>query len=390
MTTVALDLTPLRAGSRFRGIGRYITELARAVAAATSGNRAGFRVTGLVRDLPWDRGPWFDPSLRFDGGTTSVPGPQAFRIRHIARRLTLYRRLRREEHALLHATEPSGYAPPRGFPFVVTCHDLIPIVLADLYRVATPFSEIRRVLYARRWYGRARRVVAISEATKRDLVERIGIDASRIDVVPLGVDHERFRPRSLPDDAARARAAAGTARPFLLYVGAGDARKNLPFLVEAFARSGAARDADLVVAGAVHEKECAALVATARRTGVAAALRLPGFVPDESLPALYRTCLAHVFPSLYEGFGLPVAEALACGAPTATSFRSSLREVAGDAALELPVTDLDGAAAAIRRLVDDAALREDLRRRGPPQVAAFTWDACALGVLATWRRALAS
>jgi glycosyltransferase involved in cell wall biosynthesis len=298
--------------------------------------------------------------------------------------------LRRGGVSLLHATEPSGYAPPATLPYVVTCHDLIPIVLRDLYPGTTPWSHRRRERLARAWYGRARRVIAISHATRTDLVERIGIDPARIDVVHNGVDHGAFRPGGAEGEAERARAAVGAKRPFLLYVGAADARKNVPFLISAYARSGVARDVDLVLAGHVPGWLRGELAAAARRAGVAASVLLPGFVPDEIVPALYRTCVGHLFPSMYEGFGLPVAEALACGAPTLTAFNSSLREVAGDAAAELPLGDADAAGAAIARFVGDGALREDLRRRGPAQAARFTWAACAEGTLATYRRALAA
>ncbi|MCE9636858.1 MAG: glycosyltransferase family 4 protein [Planctomycetes bacterium] len=386
--TVALDLTPMNTGSRLRGIGRYVAGLASGVRGMSDADRAGLAITGLLSDAPWDAGPMFDPTLRYTGGTRGVPGPIGSRVRHIARRWTLYRRLRAAGVDLLHATEPGGRAPTADVPYVVTCYDLIPLILGDLYRGWAPFSLQRRERFARAWYLGARRVIAISESTRRDLVERIGVDPARVDVVPCGVDHERFNTSREDGEAERVRAALGTSRPFLLYVGAADARKNLPFLIEAYAKSGAAAGADLVLAGDVPHRIVVTLRGVAQRAGVEGRVLFAGFVPDEIVPAMYRTCLGHVFASAYEGFGLPVAEAMACGAPTATTFRTSLAEVAGDAALELPCDAMDGAAAAIGRLASDAALRDDLRRRGPIQARRFTWDACARGVVTSYRRAL--
>lgn len=388
--TVALDLTPMNTGSRLRGIGRYVAGLAGAIAALPDADRAGLEITGLVSDAPWDGGPLFDPTLRYAGGTRGAPGPIGRRVRNVARRLTLYRRLRAAGVSLLHATEPGGWAPSADVPYVVTCYDLIPIILADMYRSRIPFSRERRERHAEAWYRGARRVIVISDATRRDLVGRIGVDPARVDVVLCGVDHARFNVAAESGEEARVRAAIGTERPFLLYVGAADARKNLPYLIDAFARSGVAAGADLVLAGHMPDRISSALRETIRRAGVEGRVLLPGFVPDAIVPAMYRTCLGHVFASTYEGFGLPVAEAMACGAPTATSFRTSLAEVAGDAALELPTDDVAGAAAAIARLVSDAPLRDDLRRRGPARARRFTWEACARGVVASYRRALES
>lgn len=388
MATVLLDLTPLNSDSRTRGIGRYVSSLARAIAATDPSARRGLEVTGLVRDVPWGGGPWFDPTLGFAGNDATPPQRVARRWHHFVRRLTLYGRLRRTRAALFHATEATEWAPPAGLAYVVTCFDLIPILFAGLYPSSVPFTPQLRLRDARRWYGRARRVIAVSEATRRDLVATLGLDPARIDVVPCGVDSARFHAAPDPADDERVREALGTSRPYLLYVGGADARKNVPFLLRAFARSGVAADVDLVLVGS-DPALAAAVRTTAAACGVAGRVLLPGYVSDATVAALYRRCRGHVFASLYEGFGLTVAEALASGAPTATTMNSSVPEVAGDAAIELPATDVDGAAAVIRRLVDDAALRDDLRRRGPLQVRNFTWEACARGVLETYRRALA-
>jgi glycosyltransferase involved in cell wall biosynthesis len=187
-----------------------------------------------------------------------------------------------------------------------------------------------------------------------------------------------------------AEPASGPAPAYLLYVGTLQPRKNLSRLIEAFARlAGAPAFADvqqsdslrLVLAGRrgwLYDD----LVAQVERLGLAGRVFFPGYVADADLPALYSGALAFVFPSLYEGFGLPVLEAGACGVPVITSNTSSLPEVAGDAALLVDPHDVDAIAEAMYRLVTDEALRAELVRRGFENVKRFSWEKCARETLA--------
>ncbi|MFQ3661823.1 MAG: glycosyltransferase family 1 protein, partial [Chloroflexaceae bacterium] len=172
-----------------------------------------------------------------------------------------------------------------------------------------------------------------------------------------------------------AGSAAALEAPYFLYIGTIQPRKNLTRLIEAFAHAGP-DDALLVIAGRrgwLSEP----IVRRVAELGLTNRVRFPGYVPDADLPALLSGALAFVFPSLYEGFGMPVLEAMACGAPVLTSTTSALPEVAGDAALLVDPCDTDAIAAALRRLAADAPLRASLRARGLVRAADFTWERCA-------------
>ncbi len=226
--------------------------------------------------------------------------------------------------------------------------------------------------------ARADRVIAISEATKADIVELYGADPAKVAVVVPGVD-ARFNPQHEDGERRRIRAKYGLpGGDFLLTVGTLQPRKNHARLVEAYARALEETNSEvpLVIAGARGWAYGAVHDAIGEQ-GLAGHVIFPGFVDDADLPALYRTALAVAYPSLYEGFGLPVAEAMACGTPVVTSNVSSLPEAAGDAALLVDPLDTDALADALVRLLTDDALRDDLRARGLAQAAKFTWEHAA-------------
>ncbi len=383
---VLVDLTPLDTGSRYRGIGRYVSALAASLAALPPDAAHGLRFAGLTSLATGHA----DATLAYAGDPRFRQRPFGHRIYEWRRRLLLGGAARRSGARLLHHTDPGGTpwfgCPPR----VVTCYDLIPLVMHREYLAPVPGGRARRRARDRVRYGGALRVLAISAATRDDLVQHVGIDPARIDVTHLGVDHTRFHPRAADGEEQAVRRALGVTRPFLLYVGAWDARKNLEHLVAAYARSGVRGDVALVLAGMLGPRGTRRVQAAIAEHGVGDDVLLPGYVDEALVPAAYRSCLAHVFPSLYEGFGLPVVEALACGAPTVTTRRSSLGEVAGDAALLVDGTDVDETAAALARVASDAALRDDLRARGRARAAAFTWDACARATVEAYVRALAA
>jgi glycosyltransferase involved in cell wall biosynthesis len=231
-------------------------------------------------------------------------------------------------------------------------------------------------------------VIAISAATRQDLIEYVGVAPDRIDVVHSGVDHERFSARAADGEYEEVVRRLGFDEPFLLCLGASDARKNLPLLVRAFGQSGVARELRLVFAGPISDRQRARLLEAVRESAVESRVLIMGYIDDALLVALYRQCLAYVFPSSYEGFGLPILEAMACGAATLTSGLSALAEVAGDAALTLPSLDQDVLAAGIARIAADATLRSQLRERGLEHVKTFTWERCAEQTLACYVRAL--
>ena len=231
---------------------------------------------------------------------------------------------------------------------------------------------------------RSRRVIAISASTRDDLVEHLRLDTRRIDVVPQGVAAPAGTPT--PEAALRARLGLGERR-VLLSASAKRPHKNVARLLDALAGIPAERRPVLVVPGYPTPYE-AQLRAHAEAAGVAADVVWPAWLPAADLDGLYAIAACAVFPSLYEGFGLPVLEAMARGVPVACSDRSSLPEVAGDAALLFDPEDVAAIRAAVERLLGDAELRAGLMARGRAQATRFSWERTAELTVASYRRAL--
>jgi glycosyltransferase involved in cell wall biosynthesis len=230
--------------------------------------------------------------------------------------------------------------------------------------------------------ARADRLIAISEATRRDLVELLGADPDRVDVVPNGPGLEVVADPT-PEAALRAKLDLGEA-PLVLSVSAKRPHKNLARLVEAIAQIDGAV---LVVPGYAnpHEDELRAL---ARRLGVDERVRFTGWTSDADLEGLYRAARVMAFPSLMEGFGLPVLEAMRRGTPVACSNTSSLPEVAGDAAVLFDPESVDGIRDAVASLLRDEPLREALAAKGYERARQFSWERAARETVAVYRRAL--
>jgi glycosyltransferase involved in cell wall biosynthesis len=282
---------------------------------------------------------------------------------------------------LLHSL--ASTAPLRGrFRRVVTIHDLIYARFPEAHsglrgqgmRVLVP-SAARR----------ADRVIADSQSTRRDLVELLGVSSERIDVVPLGLGTVR-REAALAERDVRARFDLGERR-VVLSLSAKRPHKNLAALIGALAKIPAEDRPLLVIPGyqTWHEKELRERSAAA---GVSGDVRFLGWVSGAELEGLWAIAEAFVFPSLYEGFGLPVLEAMARGVPVACSNASSLPEVAGEAALLFDPRDEREIAGALRRLMDDDALRERLRALGEARASEFTWERAARLTLDSYARAL--
>lgn len=270
---------------------------------------------------------------------------------------------------------------------VVTVHDLGYHYYPEAHTV---FQNIY-LRWSTRYNARAAtRVVADSEATQRDLVRHYHIPEERIRVVYPGRD-ESLAPVVEPMALARVRARYGLSDSYLLYVGTLHPRKNLVRLVQAFAlllRSSLSApsplfsDLQLVLAGQkgwLYDE----ILAEIRNLGLTERVVLTGYVPDADLPVLVSGALAFVYPSLHEGFGLPVLEAMACATPVVCSNASSLPEVAGNAALLVDPLDTESLAEAIGRVVIDERLRRTLVERGSKQIQRFSWQRCAQEILLT-------
>ena len=277
---------------------------------------------------------------------------------------------------IYHATD--FLAPPtRAARTVVTVHDLSFLRFPE--RAEPSLARFLAEAVPRSVRGAAH-VLADSECTRTDVIELLGIKPERVSVAYGGVEPSMQRVVD-PVRLSAVRERLGLDRPFILGVGTLEPRKDWPTLIEAFASTPNVQDGrTLVIAGGHGWRTGPILNAAERANASGADVRLIGFVPDGDLPTLYSLAEAFAFPSVYEGFGLPPLEALACGVPTAVADAASLPGVVGDAALLVPAGDVAAWGAALTSLVSDAELRKRLSSLGPDQAAKFTWDDCAVAV----------
>lgn len=354
------------ATDHFPGIGRYVVNLSGALA------RVDADVSVMLL-----HNPAAEPSR--------LPLPDLARIPCTASPFFLHQQwvvpnlLRRAGATVYHS--PYYLMPYRpGIPTVLTCYDIIPLLFPDY------FSAPQRLMF-RLAHGLALRaasvVLAISQATRNDLVQRLGAPASKVHVTPLAAD-AHFRPQPLAE-VDRVRSAYGLSAPYVLYVGTNKPHKNLVRLVQAWAAvEPAAGEAWLVIAGHRDSRypQAEQLVAA-----LDARVCFIGPVADADLPALYSGASCFVFPSLYEGFGLPVLEAMACGTPVVCSSVSSLPEVAGDAALLFDPWNVESITGVLSQILRDVDLQADCRERGLQRAQHFNWTTTALQTLGHYRLA---
>lgn len=271
----------------------------------------------------------------------------------------------------------------RGVAAVATLHDLQVFVSEEFSREG--FRRKKRARYAK-LVRRADHLIAVSESTRRDLIRHLGADEAKTTVVHEGVTPD-FHPRPLPEQRA-VRADYRLERDFALFVGAISRRKNVATLLRAFASVARGSDLDLVLVGRPgfgYEDEMAPL----GELGIEDRVHAIGFAPDRDLPALYSAATVFVFPSLYEGFGIPLLEAMACGTPVVASDTSSIPEVVGQAGLLVPPTEPEQLADATVRVVEDSGLRERLSKAGIERAREFTWERAARQTLEVYRRVAA-
>ena len=360
------------------GIGRYTRELVRAVTTRAPEYRYRLFSVRPAQPLPVADPLPHGPHVRYRA--LPLSGQWLYRLWYRLR-LPLPVQLATGPIDLFHS--PDFVLPPiaGAIPTLLTVHDLSFLHYPEAYA-----PELVRFLNraVRRSVTRATHLLADSVATRADLVSLWGVDPARITVLYCGVD-PAYAPVTDPARLAAMRARYGLgSEPYLLSVGTVQPRKNYTLLVEALAALGDRLPHRLVIAGGQGWLS-GALMDRIAALGLADRVRFAGFVADEDLPALYSAADLYLQSSLYEGFGIPLLEAMACGVPVITSDASSLPEVVGDAAILLPPADPARWADAIDALLGDADRRRMLAAAGQAQAAGFRWDRAADELAAVYR-----
>jgi glycosyltransferase involved in cell wall biosynthesis len=345
----------------FPGMGRYTYHLVRALARQIGRDELILLSNPALANTRFDIEPIaLNPNVRI---VTTDTKPLSFN-----EQWRLPRELRRLMPEVMHFPQPViPFAAPR--PVVINIYDIIPI------RLPQYFSPRQRILYraslslALRSAGR---IICLSQATLADIQSAFGVDSSRLCAIPAGID-EMFRPAT-SDEAERVRSVYQLPETYLLYVGSNKPHKNLPALIDAYASLRSATH--LVLAGEEDARYPDARLRV-ESLGLADRVHVLGAVGEKDLPALYSGALAFIFPSIYEGFGFPPLEAMACGVPVACSDIPCLHETAGDAALQFNPEDASSMAAAMDHIITDSKLRADLRERGFRRAAEYSWDHAA-------------
>ncbi|HSC21448.1 MAG TPA: glycosyltransferase family 1 protein [Solirubrobacterales bacterium] len=355
------------------GIGTYVRNLVAALARVDRENRYVL----LVRPADKEALPPLPETFR-----TVVESAGVYSAREL---FALSYRLFRLKLDLYHATH---YVLPVVVPsrVVVTIHDIIHLLYPEFLPSGLAFLYAQRMIH--RSLARGDRIIAVSQNTKADLMEYFDVDGKKIQVVYNGVE-ERFRERLPEDEVDRRLAALGIARPYLLFVGNPKPHKNLDNVVQAYARARRLSpfDAPLVCVGAKSGAD-AKIRQRAEYLGVADRVLLLGHVADEVLPAIYQGATLFLYPTLYEGFGLPVVEAMASGVAVVTSNTSALKEIAEGYARLVDPLDVPAMAESIAELMADDDRRAALAKLGTRRAEDFRWEETARKTLAIYRAVL--
>ena len=357
------------------GIGSYIRNLIEGIARLSEAQQYLFRVyvPGADRDALPPLPSHFE-IVQEDSPGYSISELTGFAWRLWRDRLDLF-------HATHYVIPPLARARA-----VVTIHDIIHVLYPQFLpnRAALLYARVM----IRRALSRADRIVTVSHNTKRDLVDYFGIAPARIEVIYNGVA-ARFRPDLPRAERDRVAAKYGLPRPYLLFLGGEKPHKNVRSVLRAFAeaRRERALPHTLVLAGPMppNRSRVEALISA---LDLESRVVRTGIVPEEDLPGLFAGADAFLYPTLYEGFGLPVAEAMACGTPVLTSSTSALQEIAGGYAYLVDPMDVDAIARGIADLATDPSRRAELAELGKRRAAGFSWDRAAAETLRVYADAL--
>ncbi|MCX7840628.1 MAG: glycosyltransferase family 4 protein, partial [Anaerolineae bacterium] len=280
------------------------------------------------------------------------------------------------------------HSPHYTMPLVKPCRSIVTFHYLTFFLYPQMHLFYKRVFFQAMMPLAARRadaLIAISHSTRTDLTRILRVPTDKVETIPYGIA-SHFRPvtdwHALDAFCTRYHLS----RPFVLYVGNLEPRKNLPTLVRAFARIVQMELPHVLVLAGTRGWKDAPLFATIQELGLTSRVWFPGYIPQAELPMLYSAADLFVYPSFYEGFGLPVLEAMACGVPVITSNISSMPEVAGDAAVLVEPNDVDVLADAMRHLLTDSTRRATLAAKGLARAREFSWERTAQATLSVYTR----
>lgn len=362
------------------GVAQYVFQLLRAMDAVESDTTFTLFTLAEDREFFSGLGPRFE----------IVPVAEKYRppVKNIIWHQTIFPGLLRA-HQIDVAHIPSyrrlmGRAPCAK---VGTIHDLAPFRVSKKYDLARMFYG---QVVAKRLARSQDQIIAVSENTAQDIRKFFGIPQSRLRVIHNGIDHDRFFPREKSEAVRRIEGKYRLNKPFLLYVARLEhPGKNHIRLIEAFERFKAATHPDWTLAfGGSDWHGAEEIHKRIAMSPCADSIKALGFVPDEDLPWLYSAAECFIYPSLYEGFGLPPLEAMACGCPVISSDSGSLGEVIGNAALRIDPWNISDMQNAISRVRMEPELAEKMRRQGLERAAEFSWERCAVETLKIYDAAL--
>jgi glycosyltransferase involved in cell wall biosynthesis len=354
------------------GLGRYTQEIARALRKIKEAPEIVLLTAGSLGPLAGE-------------GFNCVPLPACRRLPALMTLGNLWISIKAKQLELEIVHDPSGVAPflfgAGGAGTVVTLHDVFPWVCPETSTL------LEQILY-RHWLPHRiphlQGVITSSNQSRNDIQKYLPVQENRLFTIPDGLSAS-FR-RSVPAEAKhRLLRRLGLSTPFVLYVGALTARKNILRLLEAFALLRSEhRELQLVLAGPRIDLRTK-VAKTVRRLNLTSSVICTGPIPDFELPALYASADLFVFPSLYEGFGLPPLEAMACGVPVVCSNTSSLPEVVGKAAIQVDPHDIEALARAMKSVIETPGLREELKAKGLVQSKRYSWERTAEATMAVYR-----
>ena len=249
--------------------------------------------------------------------------------------------------------------------FIVMSHDMIPLRFPKRFSPLTPYH----LYYVPQVLNQAQHIICNSHATAKDLVDFFHISSNKITPIPLAYDSSHFQFLNLPT------------RNYFLYIGRQDPYKNLQRLITAFSALPNRNDYELWLAGPYDKRYSPLLEIQTQELGINHLVKFLNYVPYDQLPIIINQAIALVFPTLWEGFGLPVLEAMACGTPVITSNISSLPEVAGDAAILINPYHIEEITAAMKMIINDSETRKQLSEKGLKRVNQFSWEKTGLATV---------